>query len=72
MSFVPDSHSGAPPSSTLMWAEAGQIVASHGRRTARSTQTFAPVPLKTRNARACGPKCSRSSSSARAVHGSAP
>jgi hypothetical protein len=42
-----------------MCALAAQITASHGSVSATMLSTFAAVPLKTRNARASGPKCSR-------------
>ena len=58
-SFTPAIRSGAPHSSTFRCAVSGQITASWGRASAWSARTLAPVPLKTRNASACSPKCSR-------------
>jgi hypothetical protein len=66
-SFVPAMRSGAPHSSTCMWAVSVQMAASKPRVQASRLATLAPLPLKTRKARASGPKCSRNRSCAVAV-----
>ena len=58
-SLTPASRSGAPHSSTCMCATSVQITASNGRVSASIEATLAPVPLKTKKARAPSPKCSR-------------
>ena len=49
-SLVPARRSGAPHSSTFMWATSVQMTASCGSVSASMEVTFAPVPLKTKNA----------------------
>ncbi len=71
-SFTPAQRSGAPHSSTSMWAPATQTTASWGRVTASIASTFAAVPLKTGKPSAFGPKCSRITSSKRFVQPSSP
>ena len=53
-SLVPASRSGAPHSSTCMWATSVQITASNGRVRASIEATLAPVPLKTKKAAGVG------------------
>ena len=72
ISLLPRNRSGAPHSSTLMWALSAQMTASKGRRSDWSPTTLAPVPLKVKHTSASWPKCSRKSSMARGVTGSAP
>ncbi len=55
-SLMPAIRSGAPPSSTLMWAVLAQITAPQRSVRACRAVTFAPVPLKTGKASAYGPK----------------
>lgn len=55
-SLRPPIRSGAPPSSTLMWADSAQITAPHRSVSAWSAVTLAPVPLNTGKASAVGPK----------------
>jgi hypothetical protein len=70
--LMPAIRSGAPASSTCACEVAGVMTASQRRHSAPRTSTFAAVPLKTGHGWALAPKCARSSSSARAVNGSAP
>lgn len=55
-SLRPPTRSGAPPSSTLMWADSAQITAPQRSVIAWRETTLAPVPLKTGKASAVGPK----------------
>lgn len=55
-SLRPAIRSGAPPSSTWMWALLAQITAPQRSVIAWRAVTFAPVPLKTGKASAYGPK----------------
>src|SRR5699024_154665 len=68
----PPTFSGAPVSSLLMCAEAAVITAAHRGRADWRARTFAPVPLKTGNAWASGPKWRVMISWTRAVHASPP
>ena len=70
---MPVSRSGAPVSSVVMWADAGQTTPSQGRSSACRQRTFAPVPEKTGSTVACGtPSSSRSRWTTRCVSGSSP
>ena len=71
-SLSPASFSGAPHSSTWMWAFSVQITASHRRVSACRETTLAPVPLKTGYACAVGPNCSRTTARNRSVCTSSP
>ena len=63
---MPAMRSGAPHSSTFMWATSVQMTASCGSVSASIAATLAPVPLKTKYAAADSPKCSRMRSRAAA------
>ena len=64
---MPATRSGAPPSSTLMWAVDAEITAPQRGSIDCSPTTFAPVPLKTGNASTPSPKCWTKTSCRRAV-----
>ncbi|KRB75172.1 hypothetical protein ASE03_14150 [Kitasatospora sp. Root187] len=71
-SLSPAIFSGAPHSSTLMWADSAAITApQRGSRACRAT-TLAPVPLKTGYASARSPKCLRNTSWRCSVYWSSP
>ena len=71
-SFEPRIRSGAPVSSTAMWAHWLHTMQSAGRISAASAITLAPVPFHTSNACDAGPNRSRNRASASAVHASEP
>ena len=71
-SLKPPTRSGAPHSSTLMWAVEAQTTAPQRGTTEERPTTLAPVPLKTGYASACSPKFARTTSASRSVYRSAP
>ena len=66
-SLSPAIFSGAPPSSTWMWAVSAHTTAPQRLVSACNPVTLAPVPLNTGYVSVRGPKCSRMVSARRAV-----
>ncbi len=70
--LIPATRSGAPPSSTLMWAVDAAITAPQRGSIDCRPVTFAPVPLNTGNACTPSPKWWANTSCRRAVYASSP
>ncbi len=71
-SLAPTVLSGAPPSSTAMWAHSVHTTQSAGLAIVVNAMTLAPVPFQTRKVSVAGPKRSRKRASASSVQASAP
>ena len=72
MSLEPVNRSGAPHSSTWMWAVSGQMTASYGASRHWRPTTLAPVPPQVKATSTGPPNTWRNASTARAVQASAP
>ena len=72
ISLAPRMRSGAPVSSTAMWAPAVQITASAGRSSAGRARMLAPVPLNVSSVVTSAPNSSLNAPSQRRVQSSAP
>ncbi len=72
MSLAPTNRSGAPVSSTLMWADSVHTTACAGPTIVASDRTLAPEPPHTKSTSVPAPNRSRNTPVASAVHRSAP